>query len=110
MGNGQRQPQSMRMTAEQMEMMREMERQMKLEMMPPQVDMNGMERQCVFCHGILNPLRNSNYDGSTGGFCSKLCAADYEKRLMIEGMGEGDAAIEVDKYEEWRPKRHSQVV
>lgn len=107
MGNGQRQE---RVSPEQMAEMQRMDREFRLEIMPPQVDVNGIERVCVLCRSILHPLHNRNYDGSVGGFCNKLCAADYETKCMKEGMSSEDAANEVDKYEDWKPKRHSPVV
>ena len=97
-------------TPEEVAQWQEMDRQWRLEWMPPQVDMNGMERQCVYCKQILNPIHNRNYDGAVGGFCNKLCSKDYEKKMMISGMTVDDATIEVEKYEDWKPKKHSPIV
>jgi len=109
-----RRPQSGRVqrppTPEEIAEFQEMDRQWRLEYMPPQVDVNGMERVCVHCRGILNPIHNRNYDGAVGGFCNKLCAADYETKMMKEGMSAEDAMNELDKYEDWKPKKHSVVV
>lgn len=97
-------------TPEEVAQFQEMDRQWRLEWMPPQVDVNGMERVCVYCHSILNPLHNRNYDGSTGGFCNKLCRHDYEGKMVVGGMSLGDAENETEKYEDWKPKKHSPVV
>ena len=105
-----RRPQSRQVSPEQMAEMQEMDRQWRLEFMPPQVDINGVDRVCMQCHSCLNPIHNRDYDGSVGGFCNKLCAADYETKCIKEGMSMGDAGNEVDKYEDWKPKRHSPVV
>ena len=96
MSNGGR-PQQRKLTPEEMAQFQEADRQWRLEYMPPQVDVNGMERQCVHCKSVLNPLHNRNYDGSTGGFCGKLCRKGYE------------ADVEIEKYENWKPKKHSPV-
>jgi len=109
MGN-ERRPQPRQVTPEQMAEFQEMDRQWRLEFMPPQVDVNGVERMCVYCKSVLNPIHNSNYDGSVGGFCNKLCAMEYENKMMREGIGAVDAGNEVDKYEDWKPKKHSPVV
>ena len=113
MGNERRpqQRQARPLSPEEMAEMQEMDRQWRLEYMPPQLDVNGMERQCVFCRSVLNPIHNRNYDGCVGGFCNKLCRKDYERKLLSDGkMTVDDATNEVDKYEDWRPKRHSVVV
>jgi hypothetical protein len=104
-----RRPQSRQVSPEQMAELQEMDRQWRLECMPPQVDVNGMERQCVYCKSVLNPIHNQNYDGSTGGFCSKLCRKSCEKKLIEGGISVDDATNEVDKYEDWRPKKHSPI-
>jgi len=101
--------QMQRLSPEQVAEMQEMDRQWRLEFMPPQVDTQGIERVCVLCHSILNPIHNRNYDGGIGGFCNKLCAADYETKMMKEGMSVGDATIEVEKYEDWKSKKHSPI-
>jgi hypothetical protein len=110
MANERRPKPGQQISPEQMAELQEMDRQWRLEFMPPQVDVNGMERLCVHCHSTLNPIHNHNYDGSTGGFCNKLCAADYETKCIKDGMSMEDAGVEVDKYEDWKPKRHSPVV
>lgn len=107
MGGGQQQRQ---VSPEQLAKFQEADRQWRLEFMPPQVDTSGIERVCVHCKSILNPLHNPNYDGSTGGFCSKLCAKDYERKLIADGMDIKDVWNEVDKYEDWKPKKHSPVL
>jgi hypothetical protein len=105
-----RRPQSRQVTPEQMVEMQEMDRQWRLEFMSPQVDTNGMDRLCVQCRSPLHPWHNQNYDGSVGGFCNKLCRHGYERKLMLEGMSLTDTCIEVDKYEDWKPKKHSPIV
>jgi len=104
-----RRPQARQVTAEQVAEFQEMDRQWRLEFMPPQVDINGVERLCVHCHSPLHPWHNQNYDGSTGGFCNKLCRHSYEKKLMLDGMNMTDAGNEVEKYEDWKPKKHSPI-
>jgi len=104
-GRQQRQP-----TPEEMAQWQEADRQWRLEWMPSQVDVNGVERVCVYCRSVLNPIHNRNYDGTIGGFCNKLCAMEHEDKMMEEGMSEGDAAIEVEKYEGWKPKRQTVAV
>ncbi len=108
MGNGQQR--QVRLSPEQVAQLQEEDRQWRLEFMPPQVDINGVERVCVLCHGILNPLHNRNYDGAVGGYCNKLCMKEHERKLMLGGMSPGEADLEISKYEDWRPKRHSPVV
>jgi len=106
-----RRPQPRQVTAEQMAEMQEMDRQWRLEFMPSQVDVNGMERLCVQCRSPLHPWHNQNYDGSTGGFCNKLCRKEYERKLLSDGsMTISDAEMEIEKYEDWKPKKHSAVV
>lgn len=108
-----RQPSNMqpvRLSPEMLARLQEEDRQWRLQYMPPQLDINGVERLCVFCHSPLHPLHNRNYDGTTGGFCNKLCARYYEKKMMEDGMGIEGATNERDKYEDWKPKRHSEVV
>ena len=97
-------------TPEELARWQEQDRQFRLEIMPPQVDTQGIERQCVLCRGVLNPLHNPNYDGTVGGYCSKLCRRAHEKKLMAEGMNATDATIEIDKFEDWKPLKHSAVV
>lgn len=106
MGNG-RQP--MRVSPEQLAQIQEEMRQLKLMDSPPQVDLNGVDRLCVMCKSALHPWHNSGYDGSIGGFCNKLCAKEFERKMQSEGMSVGEADVEVSKYEEWKPKRHSPV-
>jgi hypothetical protein len=105
------QGQMQRLSPEQVAEMQEMDRQWRLEFMPPQVDVNGMERVCMQCHSPLHPWHNQNYDGSTGGFCNKLCMKAFEGKLLLDGkMSIGEATNEVEKYEDWKPKRHSPIV
>ena len=78
--------------------------------MPPQVDTQGIDRQCVLCRRILNPLSNRDYDGSVGGYCNKLCRRAHEKKLMDEGVSPDEASVEIDKYENWKPMQHSPVL
>ena len=104
-----RRPQPIQVTPEQMAKMQEMDRQWRLEWMPPQVDVNGMERVCVLCHAVLSPVHNRNYDGSVGGFCNKLCAHDYGRKMQREGMTVVDAENEVEKYDDWKPTKHSPI-
>jgi hypothetical protein len=110
MGNGQPQPQMQRLSPEQIARMQEEDRQIRLEFFPPQVDTNGLERQCVFCKEVLHPLHNRNYDGCVGGYCNKLCRKGHERQLMLGGMGGDEVEMEISKYEDWRPIRHSDVV
>ena len=105
-----RRPQSRQVSPEQVAQFQEMDRQWRLEFMSPQVDVNGMERLCVHCHSPLHPWHSQNYDGSVGGFCNKLCMKDYERKLISGGMSVGDADVEISKYEDWKPKKHSAVV
>jgi hypothetical protein len=107
MGNGRQQRMP---TAEEIAEFQRMDREMRMEWMPPQVDVNGVERQCILCHSILHPIHNRGYDGSVGGFCSKLCRKDYERKLSLEGMSMSDVEMEVEKYEDWKPKKHSPVI
>jgi hypothetical protein len=108
MSNGQRQ--QMRLSPEQMAQLQEEERQVRLEIMQPQVDINGVDRVCMHCRRTLNPIHNPNYDGSTGGFCNMLCAKAFEVKQIEDGMSEEEAGNEREKYEDWKPKRHSPVV
>jgi len=106
-----RRPQARQVTAEQIAEFQEMDRQWRLEFMSPQVDVNGVERLCVQCRSPLHPWHNQNYDGSVGGFCNKLCMKGYERKMMGDGsMSGNDAEMEISKYEDWKPKRHSLVV
>jgi hypothetical protein len=34
---------------------------------------------------------------------------NYEKKLMLDGMNMTDAGNEVEKYEDWKPKKHSPI-
>ena len=105
-----RRPQPRQVTPEQIAEMQEIDRQWRLEFMPPQLDMNGMERLCVQCHSPLHPIHNRDYDGSVGGFCNRLCMKEYEQKLARDGsMSASDVEIEIDKYEDWKPKKHSLV-
>ena len=97
-------------TPDEIAQFQEADRQWRLEYMPSQVDVNGMDRVCVYCKSILNPIHNKDYDGSVGGFCNKLCAHDYDKKMQRDGMSIEDAGNEVDKYEDWKPKKHSAIV
>ena len=104
---GQRQRQ---LTADEMAQLQEVDRQWRLEFMPAQVDVNGLERLCVFCRSNLNPIHNRNFDGSVGGYCNKLCIKEHERKLLSEGVSVTDATIEIEKYEDWKPRKHSPVV
>jgi len=105
-----RRPQSRQVTPKQMAEFQEMDRQWRLEFMPPQLDINGVERLCVHCHSPLHPWHSQNYDGSVGGFCNKLCMKNYERKLISDGsIGASDAEMEIEKYEDWKPKKHSPV-
>ena len=110
MGNGQQQRQQRIPTPEEMAEFQRMDREFKMQVMPPQIDLNGMERICVECHSVLHPIHNRNYDGTTGGFCNKLCAKSHERKKMGEGMTASEADVEVGKYEDWKPKKHSPVL
>ena len=107
MGN-ERQPRQL--TKEEIAEYQEQDRQWRLTYMPPQQDINGIDRVCIHCQSPLHPLRNRKYDATTGGFCDKLCAKDYEQKLMKDGMSAEDAGVEIDKYEDWKPKKHSPVI
>lgn len=99
------------LSQEEIAQFQEADRQYRLELMPPQVDVNGIERQCVYCQSVLNPIRNRHYDGAVGGFCNKLCMKGYEKKLLMSGeMTAEDAENEIDKYEDWKPRKHSPIV
>lgn len=108
MGDGRQQQR--RLTPEEIAEIQEQDRQWRMEVMPPQVDINGVERLCIMCHSPLHPWHNRNYDGSVGGFCSKLCMKEFERKCALEGMGASDVDVAVDNYEEWRPKKHSPVL
>lgn len=98
-------------TPEELAAWQEQDRLWRLEIFPPQIDTQGIDRQCVLCRGILNPLSNQNYDGSVGGYCNKLCRRAHEKKLMdTDNMSPEEASIEVDKYEDWKPLKHSPVL
>ncbi|MCJ7828215.1 MAG: hypothetical protein MUP81_00545 [Dehalococcoidia bacterium] len=108
MGNGTRQRMP---TPEEVAQFQEADRQWRLEFMPPQVDVNGMERVCVLCKAVLNPIHNRNYDGSVGGFCNKLCSKEMERALLKDGkVSVEEAELEIGKYEDWKPKKHSPVL
>ena len=105
-----RRPQPRKVTSEQIAEFQEIDRQWRLEFIPPQLDINGVERMCVQCRSPLHPWHNQNYDGSVGGFCNKLCMKEYEKKLNSDGaMSVRDADMEIEKYEDWRPKKHSPI-
>ena len=110
MGSEREQRQPRPLSPEEVAEMQELDRQWRLQYMPPQRDVNGVERVCVLCHSILNPIHNRNYDATVGGFCNKLCAKEFERKCVSEGMTVGEADVEASKYEEWRPVRHSPVV
>lgn len=95
-----------RLTPEEAGRMQAQFRQMRLESFPPQLDPDGGATQCVNCRGILHPLENNNYDGSVGGFCNKLCAKAYEKKLInTDNFSPQEASDEVDKYESLKPQK-----
>ena len=102
--------QARRVSPKETAQLQEMDRQWILEFMPPQRDVNGMDRVCVLCHSLLNPIYNHNYDGTVGGFCNKLCRHDFERKMMLEGMSIEEADLESGKYEDWKPKKHALVV
>jgi hypothetical protein len=110
MGNERRPRQERPLSPEEVAELQEMDRQWRLNYMPPQLDVNGIERVCVLCHSVLNPLHNRNYDATVGGFCNKLCAKKFERKCVSEGMTMQEADVEVGKCEEWKPVRHSPVV
>jgi len=96
---------------EQLARLQEEDRQWRMGYFPPQRDTEGIDRQCVFCKAVLNPLMNRNYDATAGGYCNRLCMKEHERKLMYdEGMSSEEASVELDKYENWKPRRHSQVV
>lgn len=100
----------MRLTPQQVEEIRDMNKQLRLEDSPPQLDVSGVERLCVCCKAPLHPSMSREYSGTVGGFCDKLCRKDYERKLMVGGMSMSEASDEIEKYEEWKPKRHLSVV
>lgn len=100
-----------RITPEQMAAAAEANRQWMLAYMPPQVSAAGEELVCVYCQSLLHPIHNRRYDGTVGGFCNKLCAKEYEQRLMCEqDITPEEASLEVDMFENWKRKRNMDVI
>lgn len=97
--------QGRRLSPEEVLKLQEMDKVWRVENMPPQVDIEGLERICIMCKQPLHPLMNREYDGSTGGFCNKLCRKDMERKMILDGKTLDDIDKELEKFESWKPKK-----
>ena len=95
--------QQRRLSPEELAQLQEQDRQIRLEMFPPQNAPNGELMLCVFCSSPLHPLHNPNFTNGIGGFCNKLCAKAMDRKLINEeNYTPEEASNEIDKYESYR--------
>jgi len=63
-----------------------------MEEFPPQ------NKGCLQCGSTLMITSNRKYDGTTLGYCNKICKKDMEKKLMnVEGLDSKEAGYALEE-------------